>query len=1043
MVIGLFDVIVRIIIDLQPQVVNPNMIASSLSHSFIVALISLLRLMEDNHFKQLMDLKSRRDRKDILLQIFFVFNLIFKQDLLPVDWMVMRLISNHVVLCSLQELSITMITDFLYTEEGVSHFDANLWNSFFNLSVCFLTQPCLQLENFSAAKRNSILEKYGDMRVQMGFQILSMWEKLGDLKVNFIPSMVPPFLKVTLVPEKELRRATLPIFYDLIDADFRSNGSFKQVESTLIDQLDQLVSENKGDDEFKQLFMTILLDKVRIQCPPWLDQGVLLINQITKLLELLLDYRHVMDGEENRDKRMSCTVNLLRFYKEEIDRKEMYIRYIYKLADLHLPAENYTEAAYTLKLHADSLSWSWVMMSADKLHGRETMEWQKKESLHLTIIEKLKRGFLDHILNELRPEPEYFRVGFFGHGFPLFLRNKLFIYRGLEYEKIGAFTSRLQNEFPQATIMTKSSPPDEAILSSPCQFIQIVSAKPIADTRPEFDGHEVPEKVTAYYLVNDVKTFVYDRPIHKGPMDKENEFKSLWVERTTLTISSKLPGILRWFEVTQKRVTEVSPLEHACETVENMNVELQKIITSYTSEPTKPISPLSMRLQGVIEAAVNGGVAKYQDAFFNSNYIRLHPDHLRYIKKLKMLILHKVRVLEGGLSLHGRLVPSNMQPLHKRLVERFTVMRHNVKQAQEAVGDYAYGSVDVLVNMKRPSIINQPLPPLPPEAVRSSFDGHYSGPLLDLVTNGRERSEDEIYSVPHDCVSGTPPILPERSFLPAGAIVPPLPPSRPRSAGYSSLEGPGTPPPRPTIMPITLENGHSMSGRPSASILHRSRSIPRTTNHPHVLTHQNSAQNFYSPSPTKEHVNGIHMAFDEPHSPAPALPPRTATLERNRSLAGFSYDSPPSLGDQDRPPLPKRTMRKALSVSLTTPEGPPSLPSVLIPIEMAIGIPETAPPPLPSKRPAPPPPSLSFSSLPAVPLSSTETMRLDAPAPDVISIASCSSITSSSTISGSNSSEQPTVSGFTEMESSSNNESSNCEGTEVPALIESELIDLM
>lgn len=69
--------------------------------------------------------------------------------------------------------------------------------------------------------------------------------------------MVAPFLEVTLVPEKELRRATLPIFYDMIDADYKANGSFKQVECKLIDKLDLLVSENKGDDEFRQLFMTM------------------------------------------------------------------------------------------------------------------------------------------------------------------------------------------------------------------------------------------------------------------------------------------------------------------------------------------------------------------------------------------------------------------------------------------------------------------------------------------------------------------------------------------------------------------------------------------------------------------------------------------------------------------------------------------------------------------------------------------------------------------------------------------------------------------
>ena len=73
----------------------------------------------------------------------------------------------------------------------------------------------------------------------------------------------------------------------------------------------------------------------------------------------------LLQGDENRDKRMSCTVNLLNFYRSEKNRKEMYLRYIYKLHDLHIPAGSYTEAAFTLKLHADDLAWSNRPLHAD------------------------------------------------------------------------------------------------------------------------------------------------------------------------------------------------------------------------------------------------------------------------------------------------------------------------------------------------------------------------------------------------------------------------------------------------------------------------------------------------------------------------------------------------------------------------------------------------------------------------------------------------------------------------------------------------------
>jgi len=96
------------------------------------------------------------------------------------------------------------------------------------------------------------------------------------------------------------------------------------------------------------------------------------------------------------------------------------------------------------------------------------------------------------------------------------------------------------------------------------------------------------------FQVNDVTRFIYDRPIYKGPVDKENEFKSLWIERTTLDIACPLPGILRWFEVKHKSVQELTPVEFACETMNNVAKELWDLIVQYRNDPKKNINPFSM-----------------------------------------------------------------------------------------------------------------------------------------------------------------------------------------------------------------------------------------------------------------------------------------------------------------------------------------------------------------------------------------------------------------------------------------------------------------
>lgn len=59
---------------------------------------------------------------------------------------------------------------------------------------------------------------------------------------------------------------------------------------------------------------------------------------------------------------------------------------------------------------------------------------------------------------------------------------------------------------------------------------------------------------------------------------------------------------------------EVSPLENAIQVVENKNQELRALIGQYQHKQAHGnINLLSMCLNGVIDAAVNGGVARYQE----------------------------------------------------------------------------------------------------------------------------------------------------------------------------------------------------------------------------------------------------------------------------------------------------------------------------------------------------------------------------------------------------------------------------------------------
>uniref|UniRef100_A0A8C1XRH3 Dedicator of cytokinesis 3 n=1 Tax=Cyprinus carpio TaxID=7962 RepID=A0A8C1XRH3_CYPCA len=648
---------------------------AEITGEYVSCLLSLLRQMSDIHFQHLLDnFQSKEELKEFLLKIFCVFRNLMKLSIFPRDWNVMRLLTSNIIVSTTQYLSPALHKSFTDAD-----FDFKVWNSYFSLAVLFINQPSLQLETLTPAKRKKVFDKR-----LINYDLLGL--AAGENKIHFIPGMIGPFLGVTLVPQIEVRNIMIPIFHDMMDWEQRKNGNFKQVEAELIDKLDSLVSEGKGDENYRELFSLLLLEKIEQET--WRETGVSFVTSVTRLMERLLDYRDCMKGDETENKKIGCTVNLLNFYKSEINKEEMYIRYIHKLCEMHLQAENYTEAAFTLLLYWELLHWEERPLR-EFLHYPAQSEWHRKEGLcrkvihyfnkgkcweygiplcrelafqyeslydyqSLSWIRKMEAAYYDNIMEQQRLEPEFFRVGFYGRKFPFFLRVSC----------CDIYTLCL------FVIIVKIKLRD---------YLQIYAVTPVSENMDVLQMDRVPDRIKSFYRVNNVRRFRYDRPFHKGPKDKDNEFKSLWIERTTLILTHPLPGISRWFEVDKRELVEVSPLENAIYVVENKNQELRTLISQYQHKQLHGnINLLSMCLNGVIDAAVNGGIARYQEAFFDKEYISSHPEDTEKITQLKDLMQEQVHVLGVGLVVHEKLVHPEMRPLHKKLIDQFQMMRSSL-----------------------------------------------------------------------------------------------------------------------------------------------------------------------------------------------------------------------------------------------------------------------------------------------------------------------------------------------------------------------------
>jgi recombinational DNA repair ATPase RecF len=87
-----------------------------------------------------------------------------------------------------------------------------------------------------------------------------------------------------------------------------------------------------------------------------------------------------------------------------------------------------------------------------------------------------------------------------------------------------------------------------------------------------------------------------------------------------------------------------------------------------------------MQLAGVIDAAVQGGVEKYREAFFDGTYLMVHPQHAPFIQQFKAALGTQLEVLKEGLDVFGSKMDKSLIPLHTHLSKTYAVMSEGLAE---------------------------------------------------------------------------------------------------------------------------------------------------------------------------------------------------------------------------------------------------------------------------------------------------------------------------------------------------------------------------
>lgn len=331
-------------------------------------------------------------------------------------------------------------------------------------------------------------------------------------------------------------------------------------------------------------------------------------------------------------------------------------------------------------------------------------------------------------------------------------------------------------------------------------------------------------------------------------------------------------------------------------------------------------------------------------------------------------------MLESGLSLHGKLAPTPVRPLHTRLLERFATMRNTVHQANiETSNAMLWAPCNISSSVCRPSILSQPLPPIP----NSQRQDTSSDPETSSLSSSSSATQSNlVIGIEKVCYkkTSTPPLtqippplnacfhMQSPSKLIKSKPLPPLPPSDDSSMLNNGLNANKSTPSSPQLQRIsstisTMEHLKQSKMFPTDDNIY---SVPQVadlimnlndlenessvddsldyfdisaeqTNGESMDSSANSKSIYRSRSIPRSSIslyNGGQPINGQPNSTEtdeidcapPPLPPRSTTLDRSNSLnSGIKSNMVPSLVP---PALPQRPVRKSSStVNSAQPNG--------------------------------------------------------------------------------------------------------------------------
>jgi dedicator of cytokinesis protein 3 len=596
--------------------------------SFDEALIELSAILSAlSNSPSGMQLELAEDDLTVLLEnTLRVHMSILMGEAFPSEWLSVHIYHHKSTMRTLQYLSNIMLESFLPHPDEAESFNTELWKMFFTTLLKLVGSSSLALETFPEQKRRAVWKIAGDVREHGAELLRRTWEaigwetspdersrygltKMGGYQVQYVPTLVGPIVELCLSVHEGLRRMAVEVLQTMIVSEWTLSEDLSVIQTEMIDCLDLFFkSKPLTESILQKLFVGEVLERfdplAAIPDEPLYGALRELMSTVDEFLDLLVA---VHSGDATSE--ASHLINRLRLmeFLRDMQKEEIFVRYVHQLASLQCESRNHVEAGLALRLHADLYDWDptkQVSALPDPEFPSQT-QFERKERIYFDMIKHFEEGegwssalsaykelqvqyennifdfaklarteraiatIYETVSKSEKLVPKYFKVVYKGLGFPTSIRDKEFVYEGSSTERASAFTDRMQEQYPSAQIVTAGQDVDDL----EGQFLVISAITPHRDlSHHVFQRARVPQVIRDYLLSSNPQTFsVSSKRNTTGPVE------SHYAEKLVYTTAEPFPTILRRSEIVGTHEIKLSARETGLERIVRKTQEMASL----------------------------------------------------------------------------------------------------------------------------------------------------------------------------------------------------------------------------------------------------------------------------------------------------------------------------------------------------------------------------------------------------------------------------------------------------------------------------------